>query len=399
VAFRNEKIAFVLLSEEVGGTQRRIGNLFKFLSERYPDKYYLILNRKLFDALQKANYGLDKYNNIHIIEKKSVFDFKKRAHSNVFINFGRVFTLIYYRKEIKKIIGAHDISTLQVYLEMVPFLGVFPIKKVKSIASLVSHLPKYYAQDNFNCKLLLYALGNFDRIDALYEYIGEGLLGLGVPREKVNYPRRNFVNHIQFKPVKKERILTFSARMLSWKHPSLFLDSILMTIPYVEDDIVFYLMGGGTHLKRIQREIEKRNLEGRIKAFYCYDPSTIVNKSLIHVSLEEYDNFTNQSLLEGMASGCAVISSDVGLTKKVVTPDVGILVGLSAKEISDAMRHLFDNPDLIESMGKKNRKKILDEHSIDMYIDYITKVQDFDNTFHIINGEEVQYKNSSKLIV
>ncbi len=58
-----------------------------------------------------------------------------------------------------------------------------------------------------------------------------------------------------------------------------------------------------------------------------------------------------------MASGCAVISSDVGLTKKVVTPDVGILVGLSAKEISDAMKHLFDNPDLIEHMGQKEPEK------------------------------------------
>ncbi len=383
-------IAFILLSGDLGGTQRRIGNLFKFLSDRDPGRYHLIISRELYELLQKANYHLDEYPNIHIVEKKSILDFKKRAHSNVFIKAGRVFTLFYYRKEVDRIIKEYDITVIQVFLEMVPFLGVFPIKRVKTIASLVSHLPKYYEKDNVNCKLLLYALRNYDKVDALYEYIGESLINLGVPQEKVNYPRRNFVNHIQFKPEKKERIVTFSARMIRWKNPHVHLEAILKTIPHVEKDLIFYLMGNGTLLKQIQREIKNRNLEGRIKAFFCYDPSTIVNRSLIHVSIEEYDNFTNQTLLEGMASGCAIISSDVGLTKKVVTPDIGLLVGLTAEKISNAIVHLLKNPNQIKQMGLNARKKIEEEHSIDMYIDYITKVQDFDSPFHIINGKEIK---------
>jgi glycosyltransferase involved in cell wall biosynthesis len=392
MSLENEKIAFVLLSGEAGGTQRRIGNLFKFLSDRDPGKYHLILSRELYEVLQKANYHLDEYPNIHIIENKSILDFKKRAHSNVFINAGRVFTLFYYRKAIDRIIKEYDITIIQVFLEMVPFLGVFPIKGVKTIASLVSHLPKYYDKNNVNCKLLLYALRNYGRVDALYEYIGESSIKLGVPQKKVNYPRRNFVNHVQFKPEEKDRIVTFSSRMFGFKNPHLHLAAVLKTLPHVDEDIIFYILGGGKNLKKIQREIKNRNLEGRIKAFYCYDPSTIVNRSLIHVSIEQYDNFTNQTLLEGMASGCAIISSDVGLTKKVVTPDIGILVGLTAEEISNAIVHLLKNPDQIKQMGKNARDKIEREHSIDMYIDYISKVQDFDSPFHIINGNEIKFQ-------
>jgi glycosyltransferase involved in cell wall biosynthesis len=386
-----ERVALVLLGGHTGGTQRRIGNLFKFLSDRYSSKYHLIINYELYGHLQKANYRFDQYPNVHIIEGKSILDFKKGAHANVLINLSRLFTLYHYRKEVNRIIKEQNITTIQVFLEMVPFLGVFPINDVKKIASLVMHLPKYYDKNNLNCKLLLRALQNYDKVDALYEYIGESLIQLGVPQEKMNYPRRNFVNHIQFKPEKKERIVTFSARLIDWKNPTLHLDAIFKTIPYVDDDIVFYIMGRGKLLKQIKNEIKNKGLEDRIKANYCSDPSSIVNKSLIHVSIEAYDNFTNQTLLEGMASGCAIISSDVGLTKKVVTPDVGILVGLTAQEISDAIKHLLKNPDLIKKIGRNARKKILKEHSIDMYIEYITKVQDFDSSFHIINGKEISF--------
>jgi glycosyltransferase involved in cell wall biosynthesis len=209
-----------------------------------------------------------------------------------------------------------------------------------------------------------------------------------VPRDKVNYPRRNFVNHIQFKPEKKERIVTFSARQIAWKNPYLALEAILKILPYVDENIVFYIMGKGKFLKHIQREIKNRSMETRIKAFFCYDPSTIVNKSIIHSSIEQYDNFTNQTLLEGMASGCAIISTDVGLTKKIVTPNIGILVGLSSEEISNAIMNLLKNPDKIKQMGLNAREKIIREHNVEMYIDYISKVQDFDSEYHIINGKE-----------
>ena len=122
-------------------------------------------------------------------------------------------------------------------------------------------------------------------------------------------------------------------------------------------------------------------------ADFYYDPSNIINKSLIHVCIEEYDNFTNQSLLEGMSAGCAIIASRVGLTKNVVAPDAGILVKLSEKEISDAMVKLAKNPKLAEQMGRNSRRKILEEHNAKTYLDYIAKVQDFSSKVHILDGK------------
>jgi len=105
---------------------------------------------------------------------------------------------------------------------------------------------------------------------------------------------------------------------------------------------------------------------------YMPDPSQIVNQSRVHVCVEEFDNATNQSLLEGLAAGCAIVASDVGYTSRVVTPDVGILVPLQPEAIADAVLSLINPPDTLDAMGQAARRKVLRNHSIDQYLDYLT---------------------------
>ncbi len=95
-----------------------------------------------------------------------------------------------------------------------------------------------------------------------------------------------------------------------------------------------------------------------------------------HICIEEYDNATNQSLLEGLASGCAIVASDVGYTRRVVTPDVGRLVPLQPKAIADGVLSLINCPDSLDAMGKAARRKVLCNHKIDQYLDYLTEMLD-----------------------
>lgn len=374
----NEKIAIVLFSAGLGGTERRIGNLYKFLSQRDPARYYLIINRELYDTLNKANYHLDSFPNIFIVEGKSALDVKTGAHAGILVQFGRLFTLLKYRRILKQFISRNNITTIQVFLEMVPFLGVLPIRNVRMIASLVSHLPKYYDRTNLNSRLLIYALKRYQRVDALYQFIADNIVRLGVPESKVNYPRRNFVNHIQFRPETKAKIVTFTGRMLSYKNPFLLLDAIQKVRYEISIDIKVYILGKGPLLGILQEEVRSRKMDEMIITGFWYDPSEIVNKSMIHVSIEQYDNATNQSLLEGMAAGCAIITSNTGLTSEVVTPDVGLCVGTSSDDIAQALISLYRCPDKITEMGINARNKILAEHNIDMYLDYITGVYERD---------------------
>jgi len=383
---KNEKVAFVLFSEHLGGGERRIGYVFKALSDKYPNQYHFIVNKKVYDVLQNSGYNLEKYPNVHVLRRKSMFDFKAHAHQGLFIQMGRLFTLFYYRKQVIRLIKKHKISTIHVYLEMLRILGIFPIKKVKQIASIVTHLPIYFDGKSFKSKLMLRALKKYNKVDIIYQNFARKLSKLGIPRDKINNPRRNCVNHVVFKPEKKEKIVTFTARMVGWKNPLLLLDAISKTIPHVDEEITFYVMGGGPLLKSVQSEIKKRKLSKRVVAQFFYQPAKLVNKSLVHASIEGYDNVTNQGMLEGMASGCAIVASNVGLTKTVVTPDVGVLVDLSAKSISDALILLLNDRSLVRKMGKNSRKNVLKDHSISEYMDYLRIVQDFESRTRMVDG-------------
>lgn len=374
----HDKILIILISVGLGGTERRIGDLFKFLSDKTPDKYHLIINRELYNTLQKANYQLENYSNIHVLDNRSLLDFKVGPNSTKIVQLGRVLTLFKYRREIKKVIRKEKIITIQAFLEMVPFLGIFPIRHVKSIASLVSHLPQYYDQDNINCRLLIQALLGFDKIDALYQFIADNLIKLRVAEKKIYFPKRNFVNHILFRPEKKEKIVTFTSRMLTFKNPQILLQAIMEALPFVDDEFSFYIMGKGPLFEAIQKEIKRKKLDMRIMTGFLFDPSEIVNKSQIHISIEEYDNATNQSLLEGMAAGCAIITNKAGLTSDVVTTDFAVCVNMTVNEISKTLISLLNNPDLVKEMGFKSREKILEDHTIEEYLDYITRLYVFD---------------------
>ena len=74
----------------------------------------------------------------------------------------------------------------------------------------------------------------------------------------------------------------------------------------------FAVLGEGPLQAGLRRLVQQRGWTDKVLVEYRADPSDIVNRSLVHVSIEELDNASNQSLLEGMAAGCAVVASDVG---------------------------------------------------------------------------------------
>lgn len=66
----------------------------------------------------------------------------------------------------------------------------------------------------------------------------------------------------------------------------------------------------------------------------------------------------SNSLLEAMASGLAIIATDVGGTKELVDDSNGIVVEKEkSNDILEALNMLYEDRDLLESMGKSSRRK------------------------------------------
>jgi glycosyltransferase involved in cell wall biosynthesis len=267
------------------------------------------------------------------------------------------------------------VGTIQAYLELVPFLGLFPVPGVRAIASLVSHLPKYYHRRHASCRLLLRALSRYQRVDALHGWIAGRLVELGVSPAKVRHPARNCVDHVRFRPEPKTRSVTFTARAIGLKNPDLLLDAARRVLAR-DPEVVFHVLGVGPRERRLRQLVARSGLDARLRLGYLPDPSPLVNRSLVHTSIEAYDNVTNQSLLEGMAAGCAIVATDAGHTREVVTPDVGLVVPPRAEALAEAITDLLARPDASEILGRNARAKVLREHNVEAYVDYLVALHD-----------------------
>ncbi|MCH8877285.1 MAG: hypothetical protein IIA89_10765 [Chloroflexi bacterium] len=203
-----------------------MANIFLQLIRYYPGQYLLITNLELAGALERAGFGLAELENVFMLEGRSIVDRKRGGQATLHVNAGRLLTLLAYRWQTKSLLQQHKVDTLQVFLEMVPFLGIFPIPGVRMIASLVSHLPKYYTRGSFSCRLLLQALRSYQGIDALSPSIAGRLGDLGVAGSKISFPKWICVDTFRFRPSPKEHTVTFTSRALAFKNPLLMLSVI-----------------------------------------------------------------------------------------------------------------------------------------------------------------------------
>jgi len=93
-------------------------------------------------------------------------------------------------------------------------------------------------------------------------------------------------------------------------------------------------------------------------------------KSKIFLSIQQYENYPSQSLLEAMASGCAIIATDVGLTRNILDESCCIFIKYDANDLCQAINYLLDNPNLIKELGDNAKKKSMNEHNVSIYANY-----------------------------
>jgi hypothetical protein len=234
------KVALALVSTAASGTERRMAFVFRELSQRFPGTYLLVLSAELLRALQDAGFDLAGRPDVRVLPRRSSVDKKRGAEDGLLRNAGRVLTLHRYRSKLIEILREESVDLVHSYLEMVPFLGWFPLPGVEMIASLVSHLPKYYDPRNLNCRLLLGALRRYAKIDALYGFIHDRLVALGVAPDKISTPARNCVDSGTFRPASKERMVTFTGRAYVFKNPVLMLD-VIEEVGAEHTDVRFYV--------------------------------------------------------------------------------------------------------------------------------------------------------------
>lgn len=206
--------------------------------------------------------------------------------------------------------------------------------------------------------------------------------------ERISVTPNSFISYDKFYPeYPKENFVTFLARLYSVKNPILYLKAIrIFNQKYKRNNIKFYLIGEGME-KEIDEFIKENGLNNVEFIKKHFQPWKFLRRSKIFVSIQQDENYPSQSLLEAMACENAIVASDVGETRKLVSENEGILVPLNAEKIADAILELFSDPDSIERLGKNARKKAIENHTIEKYSEYF---------FNITSSPKGSLKNYEK---
>jgi len=90
------------------------------------------------------------------------------------------------------------------------------------------------------------------------------------------------------------------------------------------------------------------------------DLITEYQKSLIYLNVSEIHSVPLQ-ILEAMACGCAIVSTETSSLCKIVNEANGFLSN-DIKELRGHIEYLLKNPQVALDMGKRNRQKIVDNY-------------------------------------
>lgn len=165
-------------------------------------------------------------------------------------------------------------------------------------------------------------------------------------------------------------LVAFVGRLAPEKNPLLFIEAVARVRQH-GFNCQAVLLGEGPLRKRADALITQYGLESVVSINFQPKITSILRSSSIYVSLQTGDNYGSQALLEAMGAGCAIIASDVGETKKIVTEQVGRRVQLNIESVVCAIEDLIKFPDRTQRLGEFASKIAKTKYSADIYASFL----------------------------
>jgi glycosyltransferase involved in cell wall biosynthesis len=369
-------IGLILINYAIGGTEKRFANLFNYLSQNSRHTYYLMLPVGLFGLL--CDQGILQENQpgiIKLFQRKpysiynslpfKVFGFRVKGG-------GRFLGPLWRRELLSPVVRDHfdafDLvhwaSTGASYL-----YGTLPMNKATVLevqdATLHSSRSRIIREGLRSSAFFNVAS------DRIRYACSKGVEDAALERFFVS--PCSFIDYTKMFVAPKERIITFIGRLEAIKNPEMFVEAVYR-VAQVRKDFTAYILGGGVRERRIDNLIIDRGLQHLLVRQFHPHPQAVLSRSLISVSLQQFDNYHSQALMEAMACGCAIVASDVGETWRLVSDQVGFRMPLEVEAIAERLLFLLDNYDLAVKMGQAAREKVMNEQNVSIYADYLEAV-------------------------
>ena len=224
--------------------------------------------------------------------------------------------------------------------------------------------------------LLFYrlALRLASRVDTLTDSVRRMVAHEGVPPSRIQVSPGSCVDTSRFHPAEKQPWVVFSGRLIPEKDPLTYVRACALACERLNGRLPglrIFLLGDGPLLGEVKTLIGQLRLEPWIQTGWTEHVESILSQAMVFVSLQRTDNYPSQALLEAMASGAAIIATDVGLTSTLVDATVGRLVQADPPQVAQAIVEMLEDPVGTSAKGQQARERVVRDHSLDRYLAYI----------------------------
>ena len=359
-------LLFIITSRGVGGLEKRFATLYEYYSLKNSTEY------KITFLVSRAQANLlDNYKGRLINDNLKLIKFGlpsvRLRHNRLieralrYTDYALLILTLVFRLPVRKGYCAHFVTSSSLYFRHL----------IRSKTKVFSFVHSHNAEKRVNSPGFRKIVFENFKIDCLSSAIRDQIRSLiKIDRSNLYISPCSFVDYSKTSIGIKKKRITFVGRFVPGKGLSLLLP-VLPIICQKHKNIEIFILGHGVKQKCMERFINKENLAEYITLGFCKSPTNILKESLIYLSLQEKENYPSQALIEAMACGNAIIATNVGLTNKIVSNDTGLLIERSIEQLSDAIDYLLTNKHKSIEFGKNARNKVMKEHRVDRFSNYL----------------------------
>jgi glycosyltransferase involved in cell wall biosynthesis len=369
VVERRMRIGIILLSLGIGGTEKRLARLYQFLARHSRHQYYLAAPDRVLRLLRQQGILTDDSLELHRIDC-GVWQ-RPLEH----LRWSYYLGLPGWRRGLSRALRRADaVAKTDVFHYALPISHFIapPRYRRHSVMEAMDSAHEWHIE------LMLRAAARRGTIVnclslPIYQSLARRLTPDAV--RQLHLSPGSLLDSVTegSQPTPKERRVVFVGRLESVKNPLLFVEA-LGRLARRTRDFRASILGDGRLRERVNSRIRELGLADIVALTFHDRPRQVLTDSAVFVSLQAMDNYPSQALLEAMACRCAIVASDVGTTRKLVTPETGLLVPFDADAIADAIWSLLADPAKATRMGCAAQALANREHSIERYAAHIERL-------------------------
>jgi len=201
------------------------------------------------------------------------------------------------------------------------------------------------------------------------------LMKWGIPKEKIFYVEEGAVDTELFKPIAyaksvSKHYIAFVGRLIKFKDPELLIEAAPLILRE-KQEAEFLFAGDGPLRPILEEKVKKLSLEKKVHFLgVVQDVRRIYHMSDVFVALSPYNNFSDLAMLEAMSCGLPVVATNSGETYKIIKDGWnGFLIEpKNAEQLKEKILLILNNPSLAKQLGKNARKTVLENYSLNRFI-------------------------------